>query len=90
MAVKMQEADKVGDSETIFRIVKLMSGLMQASSMDSPSTDKSDNLILDQKTLSRTWKEFLEGKFKATGTEATRDPLEDLGPQLIADPLTEF
>ena len=90
MADKMEEADRVGDSETIFRIVKLMSGLMQASSTDAPSTDKNGDLILDHKTLAKTWKDFLEGKFKATEAEKKRDPLEELGPQLIADPLTEF
>ena len=90
MTTKMEEADKVGDSETIFRIVKLMSGLMQASSMDAPSIDKQGDPILDQAALARTWKDFLEGKFQATKTESTRDPLEDLGPQLIADPLTEY
>ena len=90
MADKMEETDRVGDSETIFHIVKLMIGLMQASSTDAPSTDKNGDLILDQKTLAKTWKDFLEGKFKETEAEKKRDPLEDLGPQLIVDPLTEF
>ena len=90
MAEKMEETDRVGDSETIFRIVKLMSGLMQASSTDAPSVDKNGDLILDHKALAKTWKEFLEGKFKATQGEEKRDPLEELGPQLIDDPLTEF
>ena len=89
MANKMEEADKKGDSETIFRIVKLMSGLMTASSSVAPSKDEQGNLILDQKKLAGTWRDFLAGKFKATKREKDRDPLEELGPQLIEDPLTE-
>ena len=89
MAGKMEEADRKGDSETIFRIVKIMSGLMTAASNSAPSTDKQGDLILDQKTLAKTWQQFLAGKFKATTAESERDPYEDLGPQLIDDPLTE-
>ena len=44
MVTKMENADKVGDSETIFRIVKLMSGLMHASSTETSSTDKNGDL----------------------------------------------
>ena len=40
MATRMEEADKKFDSGTIFRIVKLMSGLMTAASSTAPSTDK--------------------------------------------------
>ena len=89
MATRMEEADRKGDSETIFRIVKIMSGLMTTSSTTAPSTDKNGDLILDHKKLAKAWREFLTGKFKATEAEADRDPLEELGPQLIADPLTE-
>ena len=39
--------------------------------------------------LCKTWQQFLAGKFNATDAEATRDAYEDLGPQLVADPLTE-
>ena len=89
MATKMEEADKKDDSETIFCIVKLMSGLLTAASSTSPSTDKKGDLILDHKKLASVWSDFLAGKFKVTQAETERDPLEDLGPQLIADPLTE-
>ena len=34
-------------------------------------------------------REFLEGKFKTTDAETKRDEFTDLGPQIIADPLTE-
>ena len=90
MATKMEEADKKGDSETIFRIVKIMSGLMMASSNTAPSTNKQGELILDHKQLAKTWNEFLTDKFKATEAETKlRDPYEKLGPQLVDDPLTE-
>ena len=89
MATEMEEADKKGDSETIFRIVRIISGLMSASSSAAPSVDKNGELILDQDKLASTWRQFLEGKFKATEAEFARDEYEELGPQLVADPLTE-
>ena len=88
MTDKMEEADKRGDSETIFRVVKIMSGLMTAASSKAPSTDKQGGLILDQASLARSWREFLAGKFKATEAEQGREGYEELDPQLIADPLT--
>lgn len=89
MAEKMEEADKKGDSKTIFNIVKIMSGIMTASSNHAPSLDKNGDLILDQAKLARSWRDFLTGKFAATSAEAARDGYEDLGPQLVEDPLTE-
>ena len=90
MATDMEEADKRGDSETIFRIVKLVSGLMTVATTQAPSVDKQGNLILDHQKLAGVWQDFLQGKFKATKAEAERDPYEELGPQqLVADPLTE-
>ena len=89
MTAEMEEADKKGDSETIFRIVKIISGLMTASSSTAPSVDKQGDLILDQDKLAKVWRQFLEGKFKATEAEFARDEYEELGPQLVADPLTE-
>ena len=56
MAGKMEEADRKGDSETIFRLVKIMSGLMTTASNSAPSTDEQGNLILDQKALAKAWK----------------------------------
>ena len=88
MVVKMEEADKKGDSKTIFRIVKIMIGLMTASSSATSSTDKNGNLILDHTKFAKVWSEFLSGKFKATDAEANRDQNEDLGPQLISDSIT--
>ena len=89
MATKMEEADKRGDSETIFRIVKIVSGLMTVASTQAPSVDKQGDLILDHQKLTSVWQDFLQGKFEATAAEAKRDPYEELGPQLVADPLTE-
>ena len=90
MATKMEEADRIDDSETIFRVVKIMSGLMTAASHSAPSTTKQGELILDHTHLAKVWKDFLTGKFKATEAETKeRDPYEELGPQLVADPLTE-
>ena len=40
MATKMENADKRGDSETVFRVVKIVSGLMTAASVKAPSIDK--------------------------------------------------
>lgn len=51
-----------------------------------PSTDKNKNLILDHQKLAAVWQDFLQEKFKATEAESKRDPYEDLGPQLVADP----
>ena len=51
MANKMEDADKHGDSKTIFRIVKLVIGLMTVTSSRSPSIDIHDNMILDHKRL---------------------------------------
>ena len=48
MATVMEEADKRGDSKTIFRVVKLVSGQMVTASAGAPSVDKNDDLILDQ------------------------------------------
>ena len=73
MTAEMEEADKKGDSETIFRIVKIISGLMTASSSTAPSVDKQGDLILDQDKLTKVWRQFLEGKFKATEAEFARD-----------------
>ena len=53
MADKMEMADKKGDSATIFKIVKIMSGLLTSSAQASPSTDKDGNLILDHDKLAR-------------------------------------
>ena len=89
MATKMEEADRRGDSETIFRIVKIVSGLMTTATSQAPSVDSQGDLILDHQKLAAVWQDFLQGKFKATDAESKRDPYEELGPQLVADPLTE-
>lgn len=89
MATKMEEADRVGDSETVFRVVKIVSGLMTTASGKAPSVDEDGKLILDQKRLAQVWRQFLAAKFPTTEAETKRDPYEELGPQLIADPLTE-
>ena len=89
MAAEMETADKKGDSESIFRIVKIVSGLLTAASSHAPSVDKNGDVMLDQNRLTEVWREFLEGKFKATAAEHMRDEYADLGPQLVADPLTE-
>ena len=89
MASEMEDADNKGDSEKIFRIVKIISGQMAAASTQAPSTDKNGDLVLDQQKLAQVWQQFLAGKFKATEAESYRDGYEDLGPQLINDPLTE-
>ena len=90
MATEMEDADKRGDSETIFRIVKIISGILCASSNAAPSVDKQGKLILDQNKLAEVWREFLEGKFKPTDAELyDRDVYEELGPELVSDPLTE-
>ena len=49
-----------------------MSGLMTAASSKAPTVDKSGELILDQATLAKSWRDFLAGKFKATDAEAER------------------
>ena len=91
MTTKIENADKRGDSETVFRVVKIVSGLMTAASVKAPSIDKNDDLILDQSKLTQVWKrkQFLSGKFTSSDAEAERDPYEDLGPHLVTDPLTE-
>ena len=53
------------------------------------TVDKQGDLILDHQKLTEVWKDFLQDKFKDTDAEANRDPHTDLGPQLVADPLTE-
>ena len=53
MATKMEVVDKRGDSETIFRIVKIASGLMTAAKTQAPSVDKDRNLILDHQRLAK-------------------------------------
>ena len=89
MAADMEEADRRGDSESIFKIVKLVSGLMTAATTQAPSVDKHGNLILDHQKLTGVWQDFLQGKFAATAAEHRRDPYAELGPQLVKDPLTE-
>lgn len=87
---KMEEEDKCDDSETIFRVIKIVSCLMVTSSSQASSVDKNGDLILDQAKWIKLWQAFfLEGKFKTTETEKEWDPYETLGPQLITDPLTE-
>lgn len=91
MVTEMEEADKKGDSETIFRCVKIkiISGLMKAAAGKAPSVGKDGDLILDQNRLAQVWQQFLQGKFEVTEEKVERDPYEDLRPQLIADPITE-
>ena len=93
LALEMEEADRKGDSETIFRCVKIVSGLTTTACDKAPSVDKDDKLIPDQQKLTQVWRQFLEGKFKASQLRqkrSGRDPYEyeDLGPELVADPLT--
>ena len=88
MTTEMEKADSRGDTETIFRTVKLVSGLMTSSAGKAPTRDKKE-LILDQKKMAQVWQQFLEKKFAATEAEENRDPYTDLGPQLENDPLTE-
>ena len=59
MAAEMEEADRKGDSKTIFRIVKIISGLITAASSTAPSVDKNGELILDQAKLTEVWRQFL-------------------------------
>ena len=89
MTVEMEEANSRGDTEAVFRIVKIISGLMVAANGKSPAKDKKGDLILDQARMAEVWQQFLEKKFSATEAEAERDEYEELGPQLVADPLTE-
>ena len=89
MATTMEEADKRGDSETIFRVVKIVSGLLVAASSGDPSVDSNGDLILDQHKMAEVWKQFLEGKFEATAAGKKRDDFAKLGPQITADPRTE-
>ena len=86
MVTETEEADKRGDSETIFRIVKIISGIMSASSNSTSSVDKNGKLTLDQSKLADVWRQFLERKFKPTEAEFVRDWYEELGPQLVDDP----
>ena len=67
---------KWGDSEKIFRIVKIISGILSASSNAAPSVDKDGELILDQGKLAEVWRQFLEGKFKPTEVEFAHDRYE--------------
>ena len=53
MTTKMEETDKRGDSETIFRIVKIFNGLMTTAQAQAPSVDNEGNLILDHNHLSQ-------------------------------------
>ena len=69
MAPEMEETNKRGDSETIFRVVKIVSGLMVTASSGSPSVDKDGNLILDQNKLAEVWRQFLDKKFECTTAE---------------------
>ena len=87
----MEEADKKGDSETIFRSNSQdnISDIMSASGNAAPSVDKNGELILGQSNLADVWCQFLEGKFKPTEAELGRDQYEELGPELVKDPLTE-
>ena len=89
MTTKMEEANKIGDSESIFRIVKIISGLITTATSQAPAVKKDGGLILDQQELAKVWQTFLTDKFKATNAELERDAYAELGPQLIADPLTE-
>ena len=87
----MEEADKKGDSETIFRSNSQdnISDIMSASGNAAPSVDKNGELILGQSNLADVWCQFLEGKFKPTEAELGRDQYEALGPEPVKDPLTE-
>ena len=40
MTTKMEEANKTGDSETVFRIVKIISGLITTATSQAPVTKK--------------------------------------------------
>ena len=86
MTTEMEEADR---REPIFRVVKIFSGFMLTASSGSPSVDKNDNLVLYQNKLTEVWKQFHDRKFETTPAEKTHDSYPELGPQLIADPLTK-
>ena len=89
MTTEIEIANSRGDTETVFRTVKLVSGLMTSSTGKAP-TRINKELILDQKKMAQVWQQFLEKKFAATkAEEKNRDPYTDLGPQLTDDPLTE-
>lgn len=83
MTDKMERADKIDDSSTVFKVVKVISGLLTATSQTAPTKDKDGNIILDHEKLTAVWQDFLAGKFKETTAEAERDDFEELGPQLV-------
>ena len=55
MANKMECADKKGDSATVFKVVKIMSGLLTTAKQATPSTDSKGDLILDHDKLAKVW-----------------------------------
>ena len=61
----------------------------EVSTTKASAVDNEDNLILDHDRITKVWHDFLYNKFAVTETEHARDAYADLGPQLVADPLTE-
>ena len=55
-------------TETIFRIVKLVSGLMTVAKAQAPSLDKSGNLILDHQKLASVWQAWRPKRSSGTHT----------------------
>ena len=53
MATKMEEANRIDDSETIFRIVKIISGLITTATSQAPAIKKDGELILDHAELAK-------------------------------------
>ena len=88
MTKDIEEADRRGDSRSIFWSTKVVCGTAHSFTSKTPS--KHDGkLILDQEELAEVWRSFLEKKFSATAAEAERAAYEPLGQQSEEDPLTE-
>ena len=89
MTVSMEQAYKRGDTKAIYEVVRKVSGKATSFSAKAPSKTKQGDPILDHETLAEMWRDFLEGKFKATQAEAERPEYEDIGEQISDDPLTK-
>ena len=89
MAKDMEQAYARGDTTAVFNAVRKVIGNTKSFLSKTTSKNKDGELIMGQESLAEMWRDFLEGKFKATDEESRRLDYQVIGEQTEDDPLTK-
>ena len=89
MAKDMEQAYARGDTTAVLNAICKVNGNTKSFSSKTPSKNKDGELIMGQESLAEMWRDFLEGKFKATDEESRRPDYQNIGEQTEDDPLTK-